>query len=394
MRTRRIILALLVSFMLALILGPMPAAAGDLRQELIGVWIGTYLREVHPDWAGSRILLEFLEQDGRLVVSIDMGSKDRSPVLHTVFVHGDSFTFRIPLLSRIDGQIVDGKLVGTFTPTALSPIAVHDGTWQAERYPIVPVLEMGPGPDCSHIPGPWCEGTEEYCGELVLFTPEVHEAWFNYPVNGETWDNQYRSYIRRDVMMLVQYASSMVHCRTAGWNYGNDAPMGLGDMSEADGAIPPTWYGGPAHPLGTHTNGFDIDVGYYQLYTDSNILREICDCRTRVADEDHCVGEPYALDPYRNALFIAHLAEHPRFRVIGVDGKVGPILELALDELVLKGWIDADLRATIPLSYEVEDIGWGWYYHHHHHMHISWKQQAGASMEASHSRPSRLSIVP
>ena len=46
-------------------------------------------------------------------------------------------------------------------------------------------------------------------------------------------------------------------------------------------------------------------------------------------------------------------------------------LEEALDELVSSGWIDAEHRETIPLTYEVTDTGYGWYLFHHHHMHVS-----------------------
>ena len=58
-------------------------------------------------------------------------------------------------------------------------------------------------------------------------------------------------------------------------------------------------------------------------------------------------------------------------RVVGVDGKVGPVLENALDALVDMSWIDADLRASIPFAYEEVNMGYGWFYTHHNHQHLS-----------------------
>jgi hypothetical protein len=89
------------------------------------------------------------------------------------------------------------------------------------------------------------------------------------------------------------------------------------------------------------------------------------------ADVYHLVSEPYALDLWRSAYFIACLAEHPGLRVVGVDGRIGVRMEPALDELVTEGWISPELRASIPLAYEVVDTGQYWFLHHHHHMHIS-----------------------
>ena len=76
------------------------------------------------------------------------------------------------------------------------------------------------------------------------------------------------------------------------------------------------------------------------------------------------------LDPWRTALFIAYLAEHPHVEEIGVDGQIGPVLEAALDQLVQTGWIESGLRERIPLVYETVDEGTGWFRFHHHHVHF------------------------
>ena len=83
---------------------------------------------------------------------------------------------------------------------------------------------------------------------LVPFDPDTGYGYWDYPLNGETETNQYRSYVRRDVMMLVKYAAAMTACQSEGWSFGNGGPLGLGDMSEADGAIPGTSVGSPGHP--------------------------------------------------------------------------------------------------------------------------------------------------
>ena len=42
----------------------------------------------------------------------------------------------------------------------------------------------------------------------------------------------------KEVMMLVKYAAASVNCMGAAWTVGNGEPLGLGDMSEANGDIP------------------------------------------------------------------------------------------------------------------------------------------------------------
>jgi hypothetical protein len=206
---------------------------------------------------------------------------------------------------------------------------------------------------------------------LVLFEPAIGVGYLDFPSPPETEQSQYFSYIRRDLMLLVKYATAKTACKTACWDYGNLAPLGLGDMSEADGSTPGTSFGYLRHPVGTHEDGRDIDTAYYQLFSTDNRLRPVGEHYVGYFEAYHLTGPPYALDTWRTALYIAYLSEHPRIRVIGVDGQIGPVLEEALDALVEAGWLDAGLRESIPLAYEVEDTGLGWYYFHHHHMHIS-----------------------
>ena len=67
--------------------------------------------------------------------------------------------------------------------------------------------------------------------------PRRTDSYWDYPLNGETSTNQYRSYLRRDLALLLTYASDQTHCLSQNWDFGNREPIGLGDMS-VDGAIP------------------------------------------------------------------------------------------------------------------------------------------------------------
>jgi len=224
----------------------------------------------------------------------------------------------------------------------------------------------GPGPDCPDLPPRDCTGTDAYCSELVTFDPRTTANYDDYPINGETASNQYRSYLRRDLVMLLDYATAKTLCKTAAWDTGNGGALGLGDMSEADGSIPGTSIGSPGHPEGTHTNGHDIDVGYYQINTADNRLRPIC----TYADE-HCTAEPHLLDVWRHAFFLGALFESDITRVIGVDGQAGPMLEAAYSELCASGWITSAACGNFRMAYATTPDNSGWYYFHHHHTHVS-----------------------
>jgi hypothetical protein len=234
----------------------------------------------------------------------------------------------------------------------------------------------GPGPSCPSLPPLECSGGASYCGQLTTFDPRQGTGYDDYPINGETAANQYRSYLRRDLVMLVKYAAAKTACKTAGWTPGNGAPIGLGDMSEQNGAIPGTSINQPGHPAGTHTNGFDIDVGYFQVGTPDNHLREICEHVENGKEAYHCTAAPDRLDPWRTAFFLGSVFEHPSFRVAGVDGKVGPTVRAAIETLCKNGWLTSYACSHVKLAYEQTDQGQGWYYFHHHHAHLSFSKPA------------------
>jgi hypothetical protein len=233
-------------------------------------------------------------------------------------------------------------------------------------------MPPGPVPDCSSIPTWECNGNESYCGQIVPFEPDLGDGYWDYPINGETSSNEYRSYSRRDVMLLVKYAAAYTWCVSQGWSHGNAGqPLGLGDMSEATGDIPGTSIGSPGHPAGTHVDGHDMDIAYYQSGTPDNTLRPVCTHQGGGQDAYHCLGNPDLLDPWRTAVFIGMLHVTPQLRVIGVDGKVGPIVEEKVAQLCSAGWLTGPACFGLSLAYEVTDEGRGWYYFHHHHLHIS-----------------------
>lgn len=232
----------------------------------------------------------------------------------------------------------------------------------------------GPGPDCTgKLPQRDCTGTLSYCGELLPFEPDLGPGYEDYPINGETQTNQYRSYLRRDVQMLVKYAAAYVECKASNWNTGNGGLIGLGDMSEKNGDIPGTSVGQPGHPAGTHVNGYDIDMGYFQAGTADNKLRPICPHTSGGQDQYHCTAPPDHLDLWRTTLYLGALMTSEIVRVIGVDGQVGPLVEQAAPALCSGGYLPqtACNKMGSKLAYETVNQNYGWYQFHHHHMHLS-----------------------
>jgi len=230
----------------------------------------------------------------------------------------------------------------------------------------------GPGPSCPSVPSPDCTEGAAVCGALTLFEPLLGPGWENYPINGETPTNLYRSYAREDLQRLIKWATGMVDCKAASWGGGNGAPLGLGDMSEADGAIPGTSVGFPGHPPGTHTNGFDMDIAYYQQAGPNNHLRPVCPHTINGQTQYRCVAPPDNFDLWRSAYFIGLLTSHPRTRVVGVDGQIGPLVAQAIEVLCAQGWLSgAGTCAGHKIAWEATPGNLGWYHHHHHHLHVS-----------------------
>jgi hypothetical protein len=272
--------------------------------------------------------------------------------------------------TRKDSATSDSAKPDTTVPdTSVADTKVATDTSVADT-----TVVMTDASDPCALPPKDCTGTLAYCGELVAFEPVKGTGYDNYPINGETATNQYRSFCRRDLMMLVKYAAAYVECKGKTWTPGNGAPIGLGDMSEKDGSIPGTSIGSPGHPKGTHTNGYDMDIAYFQTAGTNNYLRPICPYTTGGVDQYHCTGAPTILDVKRTALFLGAFLTSDRVRVIGVDGQVGPLVIPEMQKLCDAGTlpkIACDRKGY--LAYETTDTGKGWYLFHHHHLHVSLK---------------------
>jgi hypothetical protein len=225
-------------------------------------------------------------------------------------------------------------------------------------------------PPCLNLPPRDCAGAA--CADLVPFQPVTGPGYDNYAVNGETDANQYRSFARVDAVMLIKWSTAFTACNSLAWTEGNGGRLGLGDMSEANGAIPGTAEGSPGHPAGSHVDGYDIDTAYYQTGTADNRLRPVCPHEVDGADQHRCVGAPTTLDVKRTALFLGALLTSSRVRVIGVDGKIGPLVKPEIQNLCDGGVVPAESCTRLSrIAYEETDTGLGWYRFQHHHMHVS-----------------------
>ena len=224
----------------------------------------------------------------------------------------------------------------------------------------------GPGPVCR-LPPRGCTGGVAYCSELV-HVPEIGPGY----VDTTLFTERASSYLRRDLMMLVQYAAATVACKAADWSTGNGGMIVLGDMSEANGATPGTRLGQPRHPPTTHVNGRAIDIAYYQRGTIDNDVRSICPYVLDGLDYFRCVAAPTTLDAWRTALFIGALLGDPRVRVVGVDGLASREILRAFAELCATKWIDpVACRRRTRIVFELFPTRRGWYFGHHTHFHVS-----------------------
>ncbi len=279
-----------------------------------------------------------------------------------------------------------GACVAPCTATSCGPDATCDGASGLCTVDLAKRPSAAPIPACDNVPARDCTGGTAACATVGAFDPKLGSGYEDYPLNGETASNQWRSFARADLQQLVKWATAVVECRAKHWAFGNHAPLGLGDMSEANGAIPGTATGQPGHPAGTHVNGLDMDIGYYQTNTRDNRLRPVCPhTASGGGDAYHCTAAPNSLDLWRNTLVLGAMATSRRVRVIGMDGKVGPLVMAALPALCRDGYLDktACTRSRALLTYEETDQGSGWFLFHHHHFHVSLTSAAYPAAPAS-----------
>lgn len=269
----------------------------------------------------------------------------------------------------------DGAMADAMTVDATTVDAATTDATTADAETDANVLDVGAldaSVDCSDLPPRDCVGTAEHCAELVQFSPSSNDDYDDYPLSPETAGNLVNSYGRRDLVMLVTYATAKVACLTR--HLAPDFhPLGIGNLSEASGATPGTSTGSPLYPAGTHVDGLDIDVAYYQTGTADNRLRPVCPHTADGNEAYRCTAAPTSLDVLRTALFLGAIAESTRVRLIGVDGYVGPVLEAEIDSLCNSGALEPATctRLGQRLGYETSDMGRGLYLFHYHRMSIA-----------------------
>ncbi len=177
------------------------------------------------------------------------------------------------------------------------------------------------------------------------------------------------AWLRRDTFQLVKYASAATNCVMPGsW------PISMADGSAKDGTTPKDSKGKYRHPPGSHNNGVDIDVAYYQTGTKDNDPRPVCDETNNAGIKvNHCTESPNTLDLPRSTFFLGKIFESGRIRVCGVDGKIGPIMMAEAAKQNQKGLISNRALKTMKVRtrWEITNTGQGWFLSHHHHVHVS-----------------------
>jgi len=171
------------------------------------------------------------------------------------------------------------------------------------------------------------------------------------------------SNLRREVTYLVRYAAAATLAA-----YPGTKPLGLLDMSEDDGDTPGRMVDQLRHPEGTHVQGNDIDIAYFQT-GDDNLGRSVCP-----EDGYFCTSEPDILDAERTVYFMSRLAESPYLRVIGVDPMIASALQDAADQMHDDGKINSAARSYFFNGAMAYGEGWPF---HQHHMHFSWDWESG-----------------
>ncbi len=160
-----------------------------------------------------------------------------------------------------------------------------------------------------------CEGAS--CNDLMLF-PQAFSESDGYVLTQWT---QY-SHARRAVAYRIQATT-----RAVAQAYTSTAPLGIGDMSQYDGDTPGVLESAPRHPDGSHQDGNDIDVAYYQT-RGNNLGREVCE-----NDGAFCTSAPDLLEPERTAFFISELLADPTVDLVAVDPMIAEAVNAAAESL-------------------------------------------------------------
>ena len=220
------------------------------------------------------------------------------------------------------------------------------------------------GLDCdSFFPDEEADDESAPCNRIMQFPRDngVEEGYF---VEHEP----HYSNLRREVIYVVREAALRTYEAFPDTN-----PIATLDMSERDGDTPGRMRGQLRHPEGTHVEGNDIDIAYYQTGED-NAGRPVCP-----HDNYFCTDDPILLDARRSAYFIVQLNETPLTRVIGVDPMIKTAMVAELAGLEDDGLITSSQRSSFTYKLASGD---GWPFHQHH-MHFSWSWEVGYERDAA-----------
>lgn len=235
-----------------------------------------------------------------------------------------------------------------------------------------PDTECTDGACVGDSPCPTWMCTGPSCTELVQLPGSTDPHSAEARADGYFVDTARKyAYIRRDLSQLIQYAACEVARRFPGTN-----PIGISDLSQADGYTPGTDVGDPRHPTSTH-RGSDMDLAYYQ--TDGlNDTQIVCgdgsdrnwNGRTGTYNDGYfCTTEENIVDWPRQAYWFAMLATTPLVRIFGIDQTMPDDFREHLADLLSRGWITAEQHER------ANDLGYGasggWQFHHHH-THMSY----------------------
>ena len=213
-------------------------------------------------------------------------------------------------------------------------------------------------------------GQKGPCNEILNF-PQANSLEEGYVVSHEA---RY-SNLRRELIYLVRWAAAETAATFEGTN-----PIGLLDMSQADGDTPGRQDDRLRHPEGTHVDGNDIDIAYYQTGS-NNLGRSVCP-----ENGYYCTDKPDILDARRSAFFISRLMKTESLRVIGVDTLIYPELIDAAEDLKSEGLLTYSDIQTMKSHLAYGD---GWPFHQHH-LHFSWDWENGWTSEDRSAPPCAL----
>lgn len=195
------------------------------------------------------------------------------------------------------------------------------------------------------------------CQEIVFIPREGQ----NYIATTKDHNN----HIKRYILEAYNYASQATACLLNGES--RLGRIAIGDASAQDGE--PL----AGHPIGSHDLGNSLDSAYYQINSEDNRLRPVCQYKINGRSEEKCIETPDNLDVSRTSVFLAKLLESPKLAFIGVDSKMVSIFKSEIERLCEKGELLENSKGCFSIDKieGSEDERSLLNKHHHHHFHMS-----------------------